>query len=148
MPRPHQQPMAPKHLLFAQLQELQHQERPVVETRAFGALARRKTPPVLGRDALDDTISPDLPCPKLGFRPQGFGAPERQDEGLPASLKKHPEPAVRPIDGVARHPPRGHAGVQRLLQHPPSKLRLSGEAHLLRDARLRPALYVFGSPLR
>src|SRR5215208_6628412 len=44
---PHQQPMAPKPLLFAQLQAVQRQECPVVEAWAFGALARRKTPPVL-----------------------------------------------------------------------------------------------------
>src|SRR5918993_2602150 len=141
---PHQQPMAPKHLLFGQLQAVQRQECPVVEARALGALARRKTPPVLGGGALGDTIGPDLSWPKLGFRPQGFGAPNCQDKGLPASLKKHPEPAVRPVDGVARHPPGGHAGIQRPLQHPSSELRLSGEAYLLRDARLRPALCVFG----
>src|SRR5829696_8195438 len=145
---PHQQPMAPKHLLFAQLQAVQWQECPVVEAWALGALARRKTPPVLGGGALGDTIGPNLPWPKLGFRPQGFGAPDRQDEGLPASLKKHPEPAVRPVDGVARHPPCGHAGLQPPLQHPPSELRLCGEAHLLWDARLRPTLSVFGPVLR
>src|SRR5918994_7206112 len=58
---PHQQPMAPKHLLFAQLQAVQRQECPVVEAWALGAFARRKTPPVLGGGALGEGNGPNPP---------------------------------------------------------------------------------------
>ena len=103
----HQQPVLPLRILRPE----QPQPRPVIQARAFRALAGGMTGPSVGRQCMGEQAARRR-LERAAADPHRLVAAHRQDIGLLTRLQHTAQPPVRAIQRVPEHERAGHASVE------------------------------------